>query len=508
LPSGASSIEIAVHPPEPTDGARYRSYGLDIALEVQGSDAARASTAFDVSEAGREVVRYGFLSHFDGRDGQSDADLDFLLRLHITDVQLYDWMYRHDTLLPPQDESTDLMGKPISLPVVREKIRGCHRRGMRALAYGAVYAASAAFRDEHPDWGLYDGAGRPYQLIERFFIMDIARGSPWTDHLLGQFAGARSALDLDGFHLDSYGFPRQAISRQHAEPVLRSLEEDFPEFIKEARRRLGPACRLIFNNVNGWPVENTAHAPQDALYIEVWPPHTRYQNLAELVRKARLLCRDRPVIMAAYLAPFRTAPGTNDALNAALLLISSLAALGAQHLLFGEEQGVLTQGYYVDFSTIAPGALPRLAACCDFLVRHSEVLFDAGLRDVTATHLGGDFPAYTLAGASISCWAQPETVWPIIRESRQRKTVSLVNLTGNASDLWNEGKAEPTPRGGLELEIAVHGPVAQVWWASPDEDAGRPQRLESSLRHSTDGAWLHVRLPVLRFFGLLVVELG
>ncbi len=39
-----------------------------------------------------------------------------------------------------------MMGKRNSLTVIRRKIAACHARGMRALGYGAVYAASEAFR--------------------------------------------------------------------------------------------------------------------------------------------------------------------------------------------------------------------------------------------------------------------------------------------------------------------------------------------------------------------------
>ncbi len=508
LAPGRSSLEVTI-PPRAATSAAYASYGIELSLLAECRELARASAAFDVSADGRDVIRYGFLSRFDKRDGGSDADVDFLLRLHVTDVQLYDWMYRHDTLLPPQALFSDLMGKPISLDVVREKIDGCHARGMRALAYVAVYAASGEFRDAHPDWGLYDGAGQPYNLIGRFFIMDIARGSPWTRHLLAQFAAAHDALRLDGFHLDSYGFPKRALAHPGGAGTATSLrrhDEDFPAFIEAARDELGGGCMLIFNNVNGWPVEATAGAPQDAVYIEVWSPNVRYHHLAEMVRRARRLGGAKPIIMAAYLAPFRLAPGSADAGNAARILMTALAALGAQHLLFGEEQGVLTQGYYVDFSPLAPEFVPVLARYSDFLVRYSELLFDPLLKDVTVTHLGGDFPAYTLSGVPVSCWAEPGTVWPIVRESRSRKMVCLVNLVGNASDVWNEGKSVPEPQDGLSLEVAVHGTVHQAWWASPEDDAGRPRQLAFDLRATPTGSWLHVRVPTLRWFGILVVE--
>jgi dextranase len=147
-----------------------------------------------------------------------------------------------------------------------------------------------------------------------------------------------------------------------------------------------------------------------------------------------------------------------------------------------------------------------LARYCDFLVRYSEILFDPRLTEVTSTHLGGEFPQYTLAGAPVSCWAEPQTVWPIIRECSGKTMIGLVNLMGNADDLWNEAKAEPIPRNGLSLRAVAQRPVRKVWWASPDDDCGRPRELPYDIRADADGMWLHVAVPTLRIFGLLVIE--
>ena len=61
---------------------------------------------------------------------------------------------------------------------------------------------------------------------------------------------------------------------------------------------------VIFNAVNNWPTETVAAAAQDAVYIEVWPPHDTYFDLYRLIREARLLSH-RNVILAAYLKAFQ-----------------------------------------------------------------------------------------------------------------------------------------------------------------------------------------------------------
>ncbi|WP_314003869.1 glycoside hydrolase family 66 protein [uncultured Paenibacillus sp.] len=146
--------------------ADFKGYGVDVAL-VGGDPALQwLSTSFDVVSDWRRSTRYGFLSDFHSKlegDGQDVASLN---KLHLNLVQFYDWMYRHNDLVPPQDVFTDLMGRELSLKVVKEKIGLCRRYGMKAIAYGAVYAASKAFYEEHPDWALYYSNGKVIDFIK------------------------------------------------------------------------------------------------------------------------------------------------------------------------------------------------------------------------------------------------------------------------------------------------------------------------------------------------------
>ncbi len=68
---------------------RVRAPGLDL------------TTGLDVLADPRRRLRYGFVADF--RPGRDDLDAlaDWLRAAHLTHVQLYDWMYRHARLLPP-----------------------------------------------------------------------------------------------------------------------------------------------------------------------------------------------------------------------------------------------------------------------------------------------------------------------------------------------------------------------------------------------------------------------
>lgn len=103
------------------------SYG--VAVET-GS--AQWEGAFDVVKDPRQVTRYAFLFGFYLR-GHRNADVDWIRRLHFNAVQFYDWMYRHDMLLPPQERYLDPMGRETDLAAIRAKIAACKAAGFAPL---------------------------------------------------------------------------------------------------------------------------------------------------------------------------------------------------------------------------------------------------------------------------------------------------------------------------------------------------------------------------------------
>ncbi len=107
--------------------------------------------------------------------------------------------------------------------------------------------------------------------------------------------------------------------------------------------------------MGNWPVNTVARAEQDVIYIEVWKPYERYHHIVQILRWAQQYGGGKPVILAAYLKPFmETGEASVDRANhAALILTAVISASGGYHLLLGENKGVLTQGYYVDYSSLS-----------------------------------------------------------------------------------------------------------------------------------------------------------
>jgi dextranase len=100
--------------------ATFAGYGVNV---YQQNDLEKPilQTAFDVAESPRKLLRYGFLSDFTEKDRDNGA-LEWLLKCHINLVQFYDWSYRHDSLVAPQEDYHDMMGKEISGSTVKAKI--------------------------------------------------------------------------------------------------------------------------------------------------------------------------------------------------------------------------------------------------------------------------------------------------------------------------------------------------------------------------------------------------
>lgn len=460
---------------------------------------------FDVVPERRRVTRYGFLTDF-APDDEGEDDLRWMCALHLNAVQFYDWMYRHDKLLPDSELYSDPMGRPTSLAVIEGKIAACKKLGMRPFAYGAVYAATAATCEAHPDWAMYSMDGQPLVFASWLYFMNIAAGSPWSGHIVGQYLEA-ARFGFEGIHMDTYGLPKHVWDAE-GRPV--ELAEEFPGLIAraaEAVRSERPEGGVIFNCVNNWPVTDVASAPQDAVYIEVWPPNDSYRDLYALVLEAKLLSGGKSVVLAAYLKPFET--GGEAAENAFRLAWAAISASGGTQLVLGEDRCALRDSYYVNHARLRDEFCPVAQKYCDFLVRYADLLYDDRGTDISRTASGGinEDVCFSGEGCEFSTDGAGGTVWSIIRESRELMSIQLINLRGNDAR-WNEPKARPIPAEGISLSLRLDRPVRGIWWASPDGESLGPVELAHSWTNSEHGRVYTASLPPLDYWAAVWVRLG
>lgn len=426
-------------PPQPEGG-----YGLALQLD----SGARWHGAVDVQADPMRRPRYGFVTGFEhGRDPERVAE--HARRFHLNAVQFYDWMYRHARLLPPADRFRDALGRELSLATVRRLVRALRGAGALSLGYAAVYAVGAEDREQ---WGhalLSDGAGDPYRLGEDFLWIVDPGDARWLTHFTSDLRRAVERVGFDGFHLDQYGAPQRALRPDGA---VVDLAEAFPRLLRRVRRSL-PDARLVFNNVNDFPTWATARAPQDAVYIEVWEPHTTLGDLAELVARARHFAPEKPAILAAYVSCFRDGP-EQRALAAAQLVTATIASSGGFHLLHGEEGAVLTHPYYPDHHRLRAGAREQLRRWQSFVVRHGDLLFDEAAVDVTRAVTGGINEEIRVTGpASVSTSPDAGSVWVRVFAVPGGRVLHLIDLSVQDDVLWDAAKSPLRRLAGAALHV-------------------------------------------------------
>lgn len=506
-PNGTAAHTFTLTPPP----LPLRGYGLDATLySPDGQVLAAGSGALDVLERWSQAPRYGFLSDFAPRQEQADvqARAGSLARHHLNVVQFYDWMWRHYRLLPPTpaEEFTDALGRRLSLRTVRAAIEAVQARGSAAMAYGAVYGAEPEFALHHPELMLYDEEGKPISLAELFYIMNIGADSPWVPTIVGEFASAVRALGFDGIHLDQYGFPQRAVT---AAGEVAHLERQFPDLINAAREAVAAArsgAGVIFNAVGNWPIETVASTNQDAVYIEVWPPHESYNDLRRLIREGKRLSGGKQVILAAYLSPFadateETLPGAEAA---ATLATATIAASGGSHLLLGELDGILCDPYYPKYATMRPEFARTMRAYYDFLVRYEELLIAPGMEECGRGQ-GADEPGYALEGVSWSSEAEAGKVWAIAARWPGHLVVHLINLTDQTDVAWNSLRTPPTLINDVEIALSSppDQPISRALVMTPDAPSGKPKPAPWT-RLGRGGGRASVRIPQLRTWTTLL----
>ncbi|MDP1730735.1 MAG: glycoside hydrolase family 66 protein [Devosia sp.] len=455
-------------------------------------------TAVEVAEDLRARLRYGFVASY-APDRELQGVRDTVRRLHLTGVQFYDWAYRHADLMGGGESYRDALDQPVSLEIVRSLVHMVKTAGCRALGYAAVYAVGPK------EWGLWNhrallkGAGEAYGLGDFLLLVDPA-AEDWLTHFIGDLERATEALGFDGFHLDQYGYPKQAV---RADGAVVDVGASFAALIEAARIAL-PGSHLVFNNVNDFPTWRTATSPQDAVYVEPWEPQLTLDSLARTVSRARSLSGGKPVVVAAYQHVYDKAESA-EADRATALTMAALYSHGATQLLAGEGDRILVDPYYVRNHVVEPSTAAMLKRWYDFLVAHDSLLLAPEIVDVTTSYVGaynGDLDV-SFADAGITETATAGSVWRRVTEVGGRMIVHLINLVGQPDTLWDAPRASPGNPGAARLTIRrIDGFVPRVAIADPD-GIGRLTDVPVTM----EGPNAIADLPPLSIWQMVVVDL-
>lgn len=477
---GQHTVQMQWTPP-----ARPAGYSAHLELlPVNDIHTLNAATAFDVLSQWTDFPRYGFLSDFSADRADPETVLKKLTRFHINGLQFYDWQYRHDQLLAPTEEYLDPLGRALSLASVRRLVEAAHRHGMAAMPYLAIYAASAEFWRAHPDWALYEEAGKPIPFGENFLgLMDPTAGSPWSEHLLAECGRVLENIPFDGLHIDQYGDPKQAWDSKHN---MVDLPRAFVNFIQAASDQ-HPSKTILFNAVGNWPIESLAQSAVDFLYIEVWPPDVEYRHLAEIVLNAVRLSHGKSVVIALYLPANRPA---NHLLADAVIL-----ACGGMRIELGENARLLSDPYFPKHEETSPELQSELRRLTDFAVRNGEWL-----------------RPYTLSTEEKAAWAEgewnptfistSESLMTVVRRHGASMIVQFVNFSGlDPHQRWNALHAPPALCRKLSIQVRMAHRPSQILWDCPERIGGL-QALAFEYANGT----LTFHIPQIHFIGAVLIH--
>jgi dextranase len=458
-----------------TPSAAPRGYGVEAELlSPPRRSLGRAETAFDVLPTWTTFPRFGFVADFGPDRPDVEQAMETLAKFHLNGLQFYDWQYRHEILVAPQEEYLDPLGRRLSLATVRGLIGAADRRGMASMGYLAVYAASAVFWREHPDWALYDASGKAIPFGEEFLgLMDPTPGTPWVEHLFGECGRALADMGFQGLHIDQYGQPRQAWNAS-GDPV--DLPGAFHAFISEAKRRW-PEAAITFNAVEAWPMQDLAAAPQDFAYLELWPSTPTYRELRQIISDARRQSGGKGLVLALYVPADRPA---NIRLADALTL-----SLGASRIELGENGRLLSDPYFPKHQALPAGLAEDLRRYLDFAVRYGELIGPvAPLADVRVRTDPG--------------------VWAIARRSPGWLTIGLVNMVAGEEARWDQPHAEPDPRAEVGLEVEGDWGIRRAYWASPDASRLDLHPIDWQVRSGL----VQATLPSLECWSIVALEMA
>lgn len=330
----------------------YTGYVVKVSLANGSFD----SVAIDVSSDFSRFPRYGYSVDFDaGETAEESAALveELAREYHINVVQYYDWMWRHEKVLPSEasDSWTDMFGNTISKSSITQRINAGHLLNQSAMAYQMAYMAREDYENYgvKKEWGLYRNKdyNTSYNKNDNSTINNIDQlifpleGNPapilhvfnpenqkWQNFMLNQYEDAIDTLGFDGIHIDQMGSYWGNIDYYDYYGNYIDLSKTFPAYvdaIKAGLRANYPnGAYVTMNMVNGGtPAKDafsseyiTKYADTDFSFSEIWENSASYNDLKSFIEWSRNNSGGKAMVVAAYMNQYDTIGATIQAEDA------------------------------------------------------------------------------------------------------------------------------------------------------------------------------------------------
>jgi len=440
----------------------------------------------------------GFVTSFG--DVTRESVLRWLRDLRCTVVQVYDWMDSYSYPEPASAVYEDPLGRMIERTSLEMLIRGIREAGAVAQAYAPACAADQDLADAHPQWRLFRSDGAPQSLGDLLQVMDPGNVE-WQQHWIEHYARAADSLGFNGFHLDTYGYPRIALSDEGG---LVSVYEGYAAFVK-AVREARPHDVLSFNQVNGVPRGLEPPTPPGFRYVELWPPNDQWRHFESLLARSAGDAARQGDTLAIYPPVWR---GDREAaLRTAVLSEAVTTTLGANTLMWGDDDGALSHAYYVIHEQLSPEERATALRWHRFGLRCRD-LFKRG-SDTSWYELTDENASVTVSWNGV---ASPEPVagalYTRVLRSDDLVVVSVLDLSGSEDGSW----ASLTSAGTCsqaEVQILVDSPdkwVGEV--AVLGRDEGRFTSLPLSATSLREGSGVACTVPLVEGWSVLRLVVG
>jgi Glycosyl hydrolase family 66 len=481
------------------------TYAIE-ARSHDGSLLAEELTTVAATHGDRPVP--GFVTSFDA--GAVPGVLGWLRDLRCTSVQFYDWMQTYAAPLADTDSYTDRLGRKHSLTAIAQLTDGCRAFGATPQAYAPVYAADPDFGRAHPEWLLSRSDSGPQRLGD---LLEITNpGNPdWQLHWLDSYGAAADALGFGGFHLDTYGYPREPLDAS-GRPV--AMDAAYAGFLRTVRSAL-PAHVVSFNQVNGVPRGFKAAGPPGYRYVEVWPPNDRWRHLESLLQRSAPGAGasdggasdglGQLAVLAIY-PPVWTGDRAAG-LRTVVLTEAITVTLGASMLVFGDDQGCLQHPYYPDYQPLTADDSAHVLRWHRFGLRCRD-LFAAG-TDTSWYDIGDENGAVSVqwedGGSSGAVLPEPVGGAVYVRVVRHEEcvAVSVLDLSGSKDGSWQS----PTGAGRCRRAmVSVLLDRPGDWHAEAavlGQDGDRFAPVNGALGVHREGSSIEIELPVVAGWSVL-----
>jgi GH15 family glucan-1,4-alpha-glucosidase len=300
------------------------------------------ATAIDCSSDFSAYPRYGYVAEFTDNPVAEETIDELSKRYHINAYQLYDWMWRHETLIKRENGSVashwnDLFNRSISTETILDYISTIHENNANAMAYVMSYAAREGYGDVgiDPSYGLFTDMNHSSQLNVDFgnnstylWLFNPAN-TEWQNIMVDQYKDAINTFGFDGLQMDQMG-QRNNVFDYRGRRVY--LEDTFSSLVNQTKKELtanNPNKNTVTFNIvdgtaNGWAMDNvTTKADTDFDFSEIWWLSDSYNDIKNYIEQVRDNNGGKALVLAAYMN-YRDLSGDKyEAENASLSNVST-----------------------------------------------------------------------------------------------------------------------------------------------------------------------------------------